>query len=112
MSNKKVQRSAEQRYAFHFSRQCGYGGLPFNNGKAQYSSGFVDALHNIDNSNATTREFGKRAGNAYRLGHSNGTNARKQLFIEDRSKAVRILNNSYQFEDEWKKKGWLFNKKR
>lgn len=64
MKKNNETRSIEQRYAYHWSRRCGYGGLPTNNPKALYSDGFIEGagLKEINNASAVESEFGKRRG--------------------------------------------------
>lgn len=75
---KKKHYSEKQRYLYHRDRDmaCGRYGIKFGSPKHCYSSGFSDAFHLIDNSSATTREFGRKSGFAYRKGLRRGEKAR------------------------------------
>ena len=66
--------SSEEKYRYHSSRNtaCGRYGLKYGGPKHSYSSGFADGFHFIDNTSATTSEFGKRSGKAYSIGNKRG----------------------------------------
>lgn len=66
--------SSEEKFRYHSSRDtaCGRHGLKYGGPKHSYSSGFVDGFYFIDNTSATTSEFGKRSGNAYSIGNKRG----------------------------------------
>ena len=79
---KKRKFSIKDRFNYHTSREknCSKHGIKFGGSKHSYSCGFVDAFSGRDNTSATTREFGKRSGNAYSLGYKRGRKASLDYF--------------------------------
>ena len=74
--------SLEDRLSYHSSRDRSPGrfGLKYGGTKHCYSFGFVDGFEHIDNSKATIKEFGKRAGKAYLIGNERGKKAAREYF--------------------------------
>ena len=75
MAFKKSKRyTSEEKYHYHNDRYFSPGkyGLKFGGTKHCYSDGFRDGFKGINNTLATERELGKRAGKAYDLGRRRG----------------------------------------
>lgn len=79
MSKKNNKFSIVERYNYHSSRErnsakhC----IEFRGTKHSYSMGYVDAFHNVNNSSAVKREFGKKSFASYLLGLIRGRKAAK-----------------------------------
>lgn len=71
--------SIKERYLYHNSRDRSPARFGIKRGcpKNSYSSGFVDAFHQVNNSHGVKREFGNQSSKAYDLGHKRGVKAAK-----------------------------------
>ena len=79
MSKKNNKFSIEKRYNYHLSRDRNSAkyGIKFGGTKQSYSMGYVDAFHNVNNSSAVKRDFGKKSFASYLLGLIRGRKAAK-----------------------------------